>query len=260
MATEKQQTLQDKLNGDIRELLAKKGDDRSLYSINELLMLSQYTGDSKSQDEKSDGSWWDFYTPDEIVRICWLLAFKWGFKASNSSRVLEPSAGVGRFLRYAPLYCADVTAYEIDETSSKIAKLLYPQFNIINESFETHFYYKQGLNDYHYRTPKQYDLVIGNPPYMDYANITLLGKKEKEYYPSVRRMEQYFMVRGLDALESGGLLIYVIPSTIVDNDNAYKEFKDVLISKSYMLDLVRLPQKTFQDTDITTDIVVLQKK
>jgi hypothetical protein len=250
---------QDKINSEIRILLKSKGLNRYLYTKSDFNLLSQYTGDSKTQEEKSDGYLWDYFTPDEAVKLCWQLAYKYGFRATESKRICEPASGSGRFLRYAPDYC-QVTAYEIDETSYMICKLLYPNFNIINKSFESAFYVESGLRGIAYKPVYDtYNLVIGNPPYM-YPYTSVYKDKEKIVYPFIQSLEQLFIIRGVDSLEKNGLLIYIIPASIIDNNSSYQEFKDALFKKCVMLDAIRLPSGTFKGTDITTDIIVVQKR
>lgn len=252
-------SIVDQTNIEIRKMLHDKGLNRVLYSEEDLKKLILYTGHTKTEEEVSDGYLWDFFTPDEVVKIGWRLAYKYGFTAYQSTKILEPSCGIGRFLRYAPDICK-VTGYDIDEISYKIAKLLFPRFTIINESFETAFYYKSGLSNYDYKASwETYDLAIGNPPYK-YPYESNFSKKEKKMYPMINSMEEWFIMRGVDSLNKNGLLIYVVPSTIVDNDNTKIEFKEKLFEKCNMLDLYRLPSGTFKDTQITTDIIVLQKK
>jgi hypothetical protein len=251
-------TGQDKINSEVRSLLNSKGLNRHLYTKSDFNLLAQYTGDTKTQEETSDGYLWDYFTPDEVVKLCWQLAYKYGFRATESRRILENSCGVGRFLRYAPDYC-QVTAYELDETSYMIAKLLYPKFNIINKSFESAFYIEQGLRGIAYKPVYDtYNLVIGNPPYM-YPYTSVYKDKEKIVYPFIQSLEQLFIIRGIDSLEKNGLLIYIVPAAIIDNNNSYQEFKDALFKKCKMLDAIRLPSGTFKNTDITTDLLILQK-
>ncbi|MDD5358404.1 MAG: N-6 DNA methylase [Candidatus Nanoarchaeia archaeon] len=254
----KAEKTEDSTNKKIRDLIAQKDLNRHLYSRADLLLLTQYTGDTKTQEESKDGYLWDYYTPDETVKLCWQLAFKYGFRASESRKILEPSAGAGRFLRYAPDYC-QVTAYEIDEIAYKICTLLYPKFNIIHDSFESHFYIRAGLKGFNYKPVYDtFNLIIGNPPYM-YPYTSVYKEKEKAVYPFIQSLEQWFLIRACDALEKNGLLIFIIPSSIVDNNSSYREFKDAMAKKVNMLDLYRLPSGTFKNTDITTDVIVLQK-
>jgi hypothetical protein len=255
----KAEKAEDTTNKKIRDLIAQKGMNRHLYSRADLILLTQYTGDTKTQEESKDGYLWDYYTPDETVKLCWQLAFKYGFRASESRKICETSAGAGRFLRYAPDYC-QVTAYEIDEIAYKICTLLYPKFNIIQDSFESHFYIRSGLKGFNYKPVYDtFNLIIGNPPYM-YPYTSVYKEKEKAVYPFIHSLEQWFLIRACDALEKNGLLIFIIPSSIVDNNSSYREFKDAMAKKVTMLDLYRLPSGTFKNTDITTDVIVLQKK
>ncbi len=264
MAEEKEKkevkmSLEDRTNAEIRKLINLKGDNRRLYNKDDFMLISEYTGDTKTQSEISDGYFYDFYTDDEIVKACWQLAFKYGFKPLKSSRILEPSCGVGRFLRYAPFY-SEVSAFEIDKTSYLIAKLLYPKFKILNESFESAFFYKVGLEKYDYKASiNTYNLVIGNPPYISpYSSV--FSKMELSLYPFIKSLEQWFIMRSIDCLERKGLLVFVVPSKIIDNQASYSKFKIELFKKCNMLDSYRLPNNVFKNASITTDIIVLQKK
>ena len=67
-------------------------------------------------------------------------------------------------------------------------------------------------------------------------------------------------MRGIDVLKEGGLLIMIVPSTFMHNDNKYNEFKERLAEKAELLDSYRLPSGSFDRTEVTTDILVLQKK
>jgi type I restriction-modification system DNA methylase subunit len=253
---------QDNINDQIRKLLAQKGMRRSLYTKADFMLMSQYTGNSKTDEKITDGYLYDFFTPDEIVKVCWQLAYKYGFKPTPSTKILEPSVGIGRFIRYAPSYVS-ITGYEIDDTSWKICKLLYPKCNIIKDSFESAFFYKTGLKNIDYKAIfEKYDLIIGNPPYLfPYGNdSSIYAPKEKAQYPEIKSWEQYFIMRGADCLNEKGLLIYVVPSSIVDNENTYNDFKETLFRKCNLETMYRLPAKTFQDTDVVTDIIVLSKK
>ena len=53
-----------------------------------------------------------------------------------------------------------------------------------------------------------YDLIIGNPPYGEYAGL-YAGMGEKSYTGASNYIE-YFIDRGLDVLKKDGLLIFII--------------------------------------------------
>jgi hypothetical protein len=95
------------------------------------------------------------YTPEFIVRAIWRALRRMGF---DGGRVLEPGCGTGLFFALAPEALSGklaLTGVEMDATTARIAKLLYPNARIRHEDFT-----KAKL-------PELYDLAIGNPPFSD---------------------------------------------------------------------------------------------
>jgi adenine-specific DNA methylase len=72
--------------------------------------------------------------------------------------------------------------------------------------------------------------------------------------------DQYFLTRGLDLLVSGGLLVFIIPQSFLDNNAKYNPLKERIAAKADFLEARRLPHGIFEYTDVGTDIVVFRKK
>ena len=72
--------------------------------------------------------------------------------------------------------------------------------------------------------------------------------------------DQYFILRGLDLLKPGGLLCFIIPSSFLDNSHKSEKIKQKISEKAVLLDAYRLPIRTFEATDIGTDIILLKRK
>ena len=95
------------------------------------------------------------YTPEFMIRAIWRALRRMGF---DGGRVLEPGCGTGLFFALSPEALAGklaLTGVEMDPTTARIAKLLYPNARIRHEDFT-----KAKL-------PELYDLAIGNPPFSD---------------------------------------------------------------------------------------------
>ena len=71
------------------------------------------------------------YTDADLVKVIWDGARKLGFERG---RVLEPGCGSGNFIGFAP-EGARVTGVELDPVTAGIAAALYPQAQILAESF-----------------------------------------------------------------------------------------------------------------------------
>tara|TARA_R110000787_G_scaffold259103_2_gene364414 strand:- start:5912 stop:9379 length:3468 start_codon:yes stop_codon:yes gene_type:complete len=238
-------------NKAIEEFLDSKSKDY-IFSNEEKSFIVEYEGYGglEKQGAKGRGLLWEYYTPELLVKKMWGLAYKYGFL---TGKVLEPSVGVGNFLnRTSPQ--DQITAYEISEYSSRICKIVHPTANVINKSFEEHFY---NGNVYNPNFEKGFDLVIGNPPYGDYV-----GKRSKAENKRLRggisKFEHYFMLRGLDVLKSGGLLIYVSTANLFTK--GYEKAKLSIGERAEIVDAYLLPDKTFKNTKINTSLIILRKK
>ena len=187
----------------------------------------------------------EYYTDDKIVNAVRNL-IKDYLQNKVEISVLEPSVGMGNFL-YATKDLAIksiITAFEINETTAKIAKILHPEADINLRSFETEFIDEKGNKKDDYLI---YDLVIGNPPYGEHRGLYKgLGEE-----PKISKYEDYFVKRSLDSLRADGILAMVLPSGWL---NRQKNLQNANI-----VDGFRLPNGAFAGTQIGTDIIILKK-
>lgn len=250
----KKKTGRVKLNKEIEALIDKKGTESKDYTQEEIGLLSRYSGYGGSKlSEINKGLLYEYYTPDELVRMMWILAREFGY---NNGSVLEPSCGTGNFIRYAPIG-ARIEGYETNKYSARICQLLYPHANIHNKSFETLFFNGNIYLNGNFRT-EAFDLVIGNPPYGEFTGTYAgLGEKKRT---KAKNYEHYFIKRGLDLLNPEGLLVYVIPNSFLANGNSYNSLKGEIALKCTLEFAFRLSSEVFQHTSIETDIIVLRKR
>jgi len=166
----------------------------------------------------------------------WGLAYKHGF---SSGHILEPSVGIGRFLRYLDFTQSTVDAYEWagegNTISFDICRACFPKANVTNDYFESMFY--DGNSRVGSRN-KSYDLIIGNPPYGKFDGF-YAGREKKHTLATT--YDGYFLEKGIQLLNENGLLVFIIPSTFLDNDNAYSDLKERIHSQANMVDAYRMP-------------------
>ena len=237
------------LNRKIEQFLSDKTERKESFSIEDLAYVNQFTGYGGMAQYGAEGKGLlsEYFTPIEIIEKMVGLAYKHGYAGGA---VLEPSCGIGRFLHYfAPT--TRVNAFEINETSCRIAQVNFPTFNIRHAYFNELFIERNGKSK---AVTPTYKLVIGNPPYGDFTG-KLTSKERKN--TGATRYEDYFILRGLDLLQKGGLLVYIVPSSFLDGkENAVKKQVEV---RAELLEAYRLPKGIFRQTDIQTDIIVLRK-
>ena len=254
MAKKKTKTNQHELNIMIEDFIVEKDSEDHVYTEEDKNYLKQYTGGGGliKQGAKGKGILYEYFTPDAIVQKMWGLAIKYGY---NGGDVLEPACGIGNFIKYAPAD-ANIVGYEINPYSNRIAEILYPHATIYQQPFETLFFagnvhLKDDFED------TRYDLVIGNPPYGEFSG-KWAGMGEKKW-TGATEYDQYFITRGLDLLRENGLLIFIIPSSFLNNGAKYNKLKEKIAIKAELIDAYRLPERVFKTTDIGTDIVVFKK-
>lgn len=187
----------------------------------------------------------EYYTDSRIVDAVRNI-IKDRFKNHQEISILEPSVGTGNFL-YAEKDLGiktSITAFEINEITAKIAKILHLEADIHLRSFETEFIDEKGGRKEFF---EKYDLVIGNPPYGDHRGLYKgLGEE-----PKISKYEDYFVKRSLDSLKPGGILAMVFPSAWLNRQN---QLKNAELIEGY-----RLPSGAFAGTAIGTDIIILKK-
>lgn len=229
----------------------------------ETIFINSYTGMGGLDKfgATGQGILYEFYTPDEIIKMMWALAYKYGNKISS---VLEPSVGVGRFFKYAKNEIA--TGYELNLKSAIICKILYPNTIIYNNYFEQIFIKNNNSIKNNTYTLLKHDLVIGNPPYGDIsgAGSKWLGMGEQKYTGATNYID-YFIFRGLDLLVSQGLLIFIVGAEKHNGGKLFLEkgtsnIKEAIAEKCDLVDAYKLPAKLFQTTDVSSEIIVLRKK
>lgn len=109
-----------------------------------------------------------------------------------------------------------------------------------------------------------FDIVIGNPPYITYRgkeknsisdnelrNLIAIYKYSAEY-----KVNSYalFIEAGINLCRQKGLISYIIPGTILQNDYL-KKIREYLICKNQILEIVSFSNKVF---DAITDSIILR--
>lgn len=248
---------QHELNSKIEALIRQRDDSKASYTLADKAFIAQYEGAGglSSKGASGQGLLYEFYTPEWLCAKMWELAFHHGY---SSGAVLETACATGRLFKNAPKQ-DEVTGFEINPISARIAQILYPKSKVFNAYFETAFLqpdrftqpYKEGLT---WLKGYPFSLVISNPPYGKHTN------QYSSYFstPKMKQMEFFFMYYGLLMLRSGGLLVYLTSSNIMRNGISYQAEKDQIGNIATLVDAYRLPP-VFRFSQVPTDIIVLKK-
>lgn len=236
-----------KIREQCREILKKSDSD---ITEADKQILSQYVGAGGTDEDGSSNSGvlYEFYTPRNVISKVWQLVDK--YNPRQDKTVIEPSSGIGRF---AEGRSEKFTMFELEEDSARIAHILHPDAEIVQGAFQEHFMkQKQGRFTKNF---EQYDVAVGNPPYGAYTGKYKGLGEGKDF----KRYESYFMARTLDTVKDGGIMAMVVPSGFLDGGSAYGKDLEKIASKAELLEAWRLPNGTFESTDVGTDIVVFRK-
>ncbi|WP_318192852.1 SNF2-related protein [Vibrio sp. 1865] len=216
--------------------------DTSTLTAEDYDLLVQYSG----RGGLSENSQYEYYTPTYIAEGCWELLSANGFDNGN---VLEPSAGAGVF-NATKHQGVKMTATEIDPISSAVNKILHPEDNVFNQSFE-----KMAVES----PDNHFDSVIGNIPF---GSARGASAHDDPDHKSEKLIERYFINRLIDKVKPSGLLVLVVPVNIVrERGKVWQKWRAKISKKAEFLGAHKLPSKTFgkQGTGVVTDIIVLRK-
>lgn len=183
-----------------------------------------------------------YFTPKEICNFMIQLA---GVK--TDSKVLEPSSGEGAFLdALENAGFLDVVGVELDPELAK-----HDKFPVHNSSFII------------WDTQDQYDLVIGNPPYIRWKDLERDQKNElmnhRLFGKIVNSLSDYllpFIALSIEKLKPGGVLVFITPSFWLQTKHS-RSLRDYLLAHGQITDLVDFGEtKVFKN--VATSLVVFR--
>lgn len=146
--------------------------------------------------------------------------------------ILEPSCGTGciitECLKNDRLKNVIIDGVEIDKD---ICKEITPLF----ENYKNVSIYNGNFLERYF--DKQYDIIVGNPPYFEIR----LDENQKKQYRDITngRMNIYslFIYKSLGLLKQDGQLIFIIPNSILSS-LYFEKLRRYIISKCNILDII----------------------
>jgi superfamily II DNA or RNA helicase/predicted RNA methylase len=207
------------------------------YSADDLAMFRQYSGNGGCGDSLNE-----FYTDPGVARGMWATIAALGV---TSGTALEPSCATGVFLHTAPAGFR-VTGVELESVSAQAASALHG---------DRHEIHTASLERFATTDDRQFDVVIGNPPY---GPRGFLAKDDKK---DISTCEQYFTDTALDKCKPGGIVALVVPTGIMDS-KTNRSLRQQMLTKGEFLGAQRMPNTAFEHshTEVTTDVIYLRKR
>ncbi len=206
----------------------------------------------------------EFFTPDWVAKIMVDLAYEHGYNGKGP--VLEPSFGQGVFfdeLKKRGIDQRNFVGFEIYQPNFKKTHLRFPFAKLYNTYFEYLFLKEKDFKSIQkfgeVRRPlivDKFKLIIGNPPYGDHTS------PHAYYFDKWMqvRAEGFFLWLCGQMLDKEGVLVMILPSLWMHNGNKYNHQKQEIDKHMDLVDAYRLPNATFEKTDIATDILVFKHK
>lgn len=203
--------------------------------------------------DKETGS---YYTPDELVRFMVRYLEK---REQDFSRVLEPSAGDGRFLSALLPVSKEVKAIEIFDEKVKHIQTRYQSKNLT--------VMKRDFLEYAMDSEEKYSLIIGNPPYispkmMKKEDIELAREicaREALQKSVMQNMWLAFVVGASRLLDRAGSIFFVLPMEFLQVQYAEK-LRVHLEKKFNTIHIISFQKRIFPDIEQEICLVYLTNK
>jgi len=205
-------------------------------------ILARYSGEGGLKGK--EGSQYEYYTPQFMAEGIWDLFANYGI---NGGHMLEPSAGTGIF-QETKLPGAIITSAELSPLSGRINQLLHPEDDVRVGAFE----------DLASNVPDNtYDHAVGNVPFGE--GRSGVASRDPAYAKEMN-VGNYFVLRTIDKVKPGGLVILVVPNGMTDGTKS-KKLRDKVSRRAEFLGAHRMPSGTFSEsgTDTVVDVWVLRK-
>ena len=192
---------------------------------------------------------YEYFTPKKVAGAMWDLVEKNTFLGDDSFvrelQVLEPSAGVGVFSDVKK-DMIEMTCIEKDPIYSRINAVCNPDDKVQNTTFEEY-----GLKD------ETFDAIIGNVPFGNARGKEIVLDPE---FKDEKYLERFFILKSLKKCRPGGLLVLIVPTTIIGSKGKrWANFRKKVSSQAEFLGAHKMPNGTFKSsgTDTVTDIIAV---
>ncbi len=171
----------------------------------------------------------------------------------NPDKIADLTAGYGFTLRNLAMIneSSEVLGVEINEDVTNYNKIL----NVITGLENVDVLNEDSLA---YNFDDKFDLISTRPPF------GMMGKKDTNYDFEVldrssRNLSDAFIEQAINLTRENGYIIAVVTEGTLFTRRS-KVLREIILERTNIKGLIRLPNRTFPETSIKTTVLVLQKK
>jgi DNA (cytosine-5)-methyltransferase 1 len=215
------------------------------YEYPEISKISELSNAKRLNNEA-------YYTSQDICYS--LIKDLPNFENKKAISILEPSVGVGNFLplllkKYGDIYSISIDLVDIDPNSIELLKILIKKLQIPS-NFTINFITEDFLLK---KFDKEYDLIIGNPPFKKLVgNDKLLKEYKKDIQNNkTNNLFSFFIEK---ALKNGNLVSFITPKSLLSAPE-FNETRNYLNKKS-LLKIIDFGEKAFKIKIETIGIII----
>jgi N12 class adenine-specific DNA methylase len=228
----------EEINEEALGLLQKQREELTAEDIDTLRQYTGRGGLEAETDEEGVRALNEHYTAYSLIEAMWSTLGDAGYTSGN---VLEPGAGIGNFTGFAP---DPVTMLMVERSniSARIAELLYPSHEVINDSITQVVWDRYQLTG-----------AVGNVPFGSYS-IAPSGSPF-----GGTQIHDYFILTALEECEPGSPVALITSTGTMDKSTP--RARKMMMERAHFVDAFRLPSTMFQenaDTLVTTDLIFFQ--
>ena len=107
-------------------------------------------------------------------------------------------------------------------------------------------------------TPQLFDVIVGNPPWVQFTENKDYYKKEYEV-AECGDLYALFIEKGVKLLRSGGYLGFIVPSLFIKNLR-YKVLRDFILKNTRIIKIKEMGDYVFEDVQMPSAIIILKKE
>jgi adenine-specific DNA-methyltransferase len=188
-----------------------------------------------------------FFTLDESI-ISKLLD---DYIIKPNLSVLEPSCGTGRIIKECIEFPdSTIDAIEIDKKVYDVTTPLFKAFE--NITFVNDDFLKKNF-------VKQYDLIIGNPPYFEIKSENIDKLQFEEIMCGRTNIYSLFIYKCIKLLKEDGELRFIIPRTILSG-KSFSKLRNFIYKNCDIIDIVKFSKNNLFSKALQSVIILKLRK